>query len=70
MDYHDVRMGTVSMDLAVEPLAGRRWVRRTERQTRRELAEVLRELAEVHYPEAEQIVLVTDNLKPHHFSAL
>lgn len=70
VDYQYVRMGTVSMYLAVEPLAGRRWVRCTERQTRRELAEVLRELAEVHYPEAEKIVLVTDNLKPHHFSAL
>lgn len=69
-DYQYLRGGTVSLYLAVEPLAGKRWVRCTERQTRVELASILRELAEVHYPDVKRIVLVTDNLKPHHFSAL
>ncbi|GAA4006844.1 IS630 family transposase [Deinococcus rubellus] len=69
-DYQYIRGGTVSLYLAVEPLAGKRWIRCTERQTRVELAGILRELAEIHYPDVKRIVLVTDNLKPHHFSAL
>ena len=69
-DYQYHRLGTVSMFLAVEPLAGKRWVWCTERQTRLELAEVLRDLADLHYPQAERIVLVTDNVKTHGIAAL
>lgn len=69
-DYHYSRSGTVTMFLAVEALAGRRWVWFADRHTRLELAEVLKELAEQHYPDADRIVLVTDNLKTHGFSAL
>ena len=36
-----------------EPLKARRYVRVTDRRTRRDLAECLRELADVLYPEAE-----------------
>lgn len=69
-DYQYVRAGTVSLFMAVEPLGGKRLVRCTERQTRVELAHLLKELAEKHYAQAEKILLVTDNLKTHHFSAL
>jgi DDE superfamily endonuclease len=69
-DYQYTRLGTVMMFLAVEALAGRRWVWCEDRQTRLELAEVLRDVAEKHYPEAERIVLVTDNLKTHGIAAL
>jgi hypothetical protein len=33
-------------------------------------AHVLRDLVDVHYPEAEKIVLVLDNLNTHDFSSL
>ncbi len=69
-DYQYTRLGTVTMFLAVEALAGKRWVWCEDRQTRLELAEVLRDVAEKHYPDAERIVLVTDNLKTHGIAAL
>jgi hypothetical protein len=54
----------------VEPLAGQRqtWVR--ERRTKLDCAEVLRDLVDVVYPDAEKIVLVVDNLNIHHPACL
>jgi transposase len=69
-DYQYNRLGTVSMFMAVEPLAGKRHVWFTDGQTRLEVAQVLRELADVHYPNVERIVLVTDNLKTHDIASL
>lgn len=64
-DYAYARHGTASLFLWVEPLTGRRKVRVTARQTGWEFAEQLRLLVDEAYPEAEQIVLVVDNLKTH-----
>ena len=64
-DYEYERHGTASLFLWVEPLTGRRKVRVTERQTGFEFAEQLRLLVDEDYPEAEQVVLVVDNLKTH-----
>ena len=64
-DYEYERHGTASLFLWVEPLAGRRHVEVTDRQTGHEFAEVLRHLVEEAYPDAEKIILVTDNLKCH-----
>ena len=64
-DYEYQRHGTASLFVWVEPLTGRRKVRVTARQTGLEFAEQLRLLADEDYPEAEQIVLVVDNLKTH-----
>jgi hypothetical protein len=51
--------------MAFEPLAGRRHVEVTERKTSVDFARFLRDLAETHYPEADRIVLVCDNLSTH-----
>ena len=48
-----------------EPLAGQRQVVVRERRTARDYAAVLRFLCDEVYPEAEQIVLVQDNLNTH-----
>ena len=48
-----------------EPLRGWRHVRVTERRTRRDWAECIKELVDVHYPEVEKIRLVMDNLNTH-----
>lgn len=64
-DYEYARHGTTNLFLAVEPLAGRRSVRVTERRTARDFAEELRRLVDEEYPDAERIVLVTDNLNTH-----
>lgn len=69
-DYEYQRHGTCALILAVEPLTGKRrvWVR--SRRTLRDFAEVLRDLVDEMYPDAEQIVLVVDNLNIHHPAAL
>jgi transposase len=56
--------------LFVEPLRGWRHVRVTERRTKRDWALAIQELVDVHYPEAERIVLVLDNLNTHVGAAL
>ena len=48
-----------------EPLAGQRRVVVRERRTACDYAHVLRFLCDEMYPEAEQIVLVQDNLNTH-----
>ncbi|MDQ2798853.1 MAG: transposase [Armatimonadota bacterium] len=63
-DYEYERNGTRNLFLWVEPLAGRRHVCVTERRTGLDFALQLRALVGA-YPEAEQVVLVTDNLNTH-----
>ena len=64
-DYEYKRHGTASLFVWVEPLTGRRKARVTTRQTGFECAEQLRLLVDEDYPDAEQLVLVVDNLKTH-----
>ncbi len=69
-DYEYVRNGVANLFLFFEPLAGWRAVKVTERRTMVDWAEAVRELVDVHYPEAEQIVLVMDNLNTHRIGSL
>jgi hypothetical protein len=69
-DYEYCRNGTCNLFLWVEPLAGRRNVTATDRRTASDLAEQLRDIVDVHYPDAQKIVLVLDNLNTHHPGAL
>lgn len=69
-DYEYLRNGTANVFLWFEPLAGKREVKVTERRTRQDWAEVVRELVDVHYPEAEKVVLVMDNLNTHTLGSL
>ncbi len=69
-DYEYVRNGTANLFMVSELLLGWRHVEVTERRTARDLAEVLRWLAEDVHPEAEVIVLVMDNLNTHKLACL
>jgi DDE superfamily endonuclease len=51
-------------------LRGWRHVTVSAHRTKHDLAQVLRDLVDVHYPDAEIIILVVDNLNTHDFSAL
>ena len=51
--------------LVAEPLAGWRHVMVSARRTRIDWAHCIRDLVDVHYPDAERIVLVQDNLNTH-----
>jgi transposase len=54
--------------MAVEPLAGYRIVKVTKRKTKKDYAEFMKQLA-AHYPDAEKIILVQDNLNTHNPSS-
>lgn len=69
-DYEYERRGTANLFMMCEPLAGRRHVKVTDRRTSADFAQVLRELSDLHYPEAKKIVLVMDNLNTHKLSVL
>ena len=64
-DYEYARNGVCNLFLACEPLRGRRHVTVSDRRTRLDWAYCIQELVDVHYPEAEKIVLVMDNLNTH-----
>jgi hypothetical protein len=70
LDYEYERHGKANLFVAVEPLTGWRSVRVTERHTSVDFAEELRLLVDIAYPDAEQVVLVTDNLNIHSLSCL
>lgn len=69
-DYEYVRNGTANLFLMVEPLGGWRHVNVTSRRTKLDFSRQVKELVDVHYPEAEKITLVMDNLNTHRMSCL
>jgi hypothetical protein len=64
-DYEYTRGGVCNLFLACEPLRGGRHVVVSDRRTRLDFAHVIKELVDVHYPDAAVIVLVLDNLNTH-----
>jgi transposase len=64
-DYEYRRNGVANIFMMFEPLAGKRHVKVTERRTKKDWAECMQRLVDEIYPQAEQIVLVMDNLNTH-----
>jgi hypothetical protein len=69
-DYEYKREGVANLFMLFQPLLGWRYVWPTARRTAKDFAEVLRWLAEELYPDAEKLVLVTDNLNTHSTACL
>ena len=69
-DSEYVRHGTCSIFVWVEPLAGWRHVDAQPRRTRIDWAHQVERLLNVDYPNAEQVVLVMDNLNTHNIGSL
>jgi hypothetical protein len=65
IDYEYDPNGCCNIFVACEPLAGRRLLQVRERRTKFDWAHFVRELIDVHYPKADTIVLVMDNLNTH-----
>jgi hypothetical protein len=65
IDYQYERNGVCNAFMLVQPLAGWRTVKVTERRTKRDFAQVMQELVDVHFPQAEKIRVVLDNLNTH-----
>lgn len=68
-DYEYVRNGVCNIFMANEPLSGKRFVKITERKTKKDWAEFIREITDKHYPNAKKIKLVMDNFKTHSASS-
>jgi hypothetical protein len=64
-DYEYERHGVANLFLFCEPLAGWREVQVTERRTPTDWAAAMRALSDRHYPAAERITVVLDNLNTH-----
>ena len=64
-DYEYERNGTANLFMMFAPLEGWRRVKVTDRHAAVDYAQILRELSDTHFPEADKIVLVQDNLSTH-----
>ena len=69
-DYEYERRGTANLFLSVQPLGGWRHVEITDRRTGHDFAGQMRALVDVHFPDAETIRVVLDNLNTHTPAAL
>jgi hypothetical protein len=64
-DYEYERNGTANIFMMFAPLEGWRHAKVTERRTAVDYAQALKDLADSHFPDADKIVLVNDNLNTH-----
>jgi hypothetical protein len=69
-DYEYERNGISNLFMIFAPLEGWRYVKVTDRRTNVDFAHCLQDLVDVHLPEAEMIVLMSDNLNTHKPAAL
>ena len=69
-DYEYKRNGTANIFMLFAPLEGWRAAKLTERRTAIDYAHVLKDLSDIHFPAADKIVLVQDNLNTHVEAAL
>ena len=65
VDYEYERNGTANMFMLFAPLEGWRHVEVTDRRTAIDYAHILKDLSDVHFPDAKKIKLVQDNLNTH-----
>ena len=64
-DYEYERNGVANLFMVFAPLEGWRHVKVTDRHTAIDYAHTLRDLSDVHFPDAVKIMLVQDNLNTH-----
>ena len=69
-DYEYARNGVANIFMMFAPLEGWRKVKVTDHHAAVDYAQVLKELSDVHFPAAKQIVLVQDNLSTHTMASL
>ena len=70
VDYEYERKGTANLFLVTEPLTGWRHVDVTDRRTKHDFAQQMRDLVDRHFPDATTIRVVLDNLNTHTRAAL
>ena len=70
IDYEYERNGVSNLFMLFAPLEGWRHVKATDRHTKVDWAQLIKELVDEHYPEKEKIILVMDNLNTHKLGSL
>lgn len=69
-DYEYRRMGTCNLFQFFNPFAGWRHIKVTEHRTKQDFAHCMKELVDLHYPDAELIRVILDQLNTHTYAAL
>lgn len=69
-DTEYTRNGSANVFLAIEPLTGHVVTQVTDQRTKIDFAVFIKALIDEHYPDAEQLVLIMDNLNTHNGSSL
>lgn len=69
-DYEYERNGTSNLFMFFAPLESWRHIAVTERRTMIDWAHVMRDLVDIHFPDADKIVVVMDNLNTHKLASL
>jgi hypothetical protein len=69
-DYEYERNGTSNLFIFFAPLQAWRHVKVTDQRTMVDFAHCMRDLVDLHFPEADKIVLVMDNLNTHKLASL
>ncbi len=69
-DYEYERNGVCNLFMFYEPFGGKRYVVVTDHRTKIDWAHQIKELLDVHYPDANKVILVMDNLNIHAGSSL
>lgn len=64
-DFEYQREGTCNLFMFLQPLAGWRHVKVTDRRTKQDFAWCMKDLVEIHFPEAKKIRVALDNLNTH-----
>lgn len=64
-DYEYKRNGTCNIFAAVEPKAGKHFIKVTNQRTRQDFAKFIKWLIEENYKKAKQVRIVLDNLNTH-----
>lgn len=70
VDYHYVRKGVCNAFLVLEPLTGWRAIDLTGQRTKVDFAAQMKRLVDEHFPKAQMIHVVLDNLNTHTPAAL
>jgi hypothetical protein len=70
VDYEYERKGTANLFLVCQPLRGWRHLDVTDRRTKHDFAQQMRDLVDRHFPDARTIRVVLDNLNTHTPAAL
>ena len=69
-DYEYKRNGTSNLFIFFAPLLAWRHLKVTNRRTMIDFAHCMKDLVDIHFPEAEKIVIVMDNLNTHKLASL